>query len=153
MCWDKEILLSLKDMPRYVEEPEPDESKCNADPNDNVVVTCNPNWLADARKIMISHDSMETKALTGLCYNAYKKIASKSILLQKTIILNFAIPHSSFTIRAVTDKDLGINNPDAVIFADAYRKALDYGKHGGQIFVPKRLFEYIPKNFHKYLTG
>ena len=50
-------------------------------------------------------------------------------------------PYLNITFHVISeaDKERGISNPHAEIFADAYRQALDNGKHGGKIVVPYHL--------------
>jgi hypothetical protein len=52
------------------------------------------------------------------------------------------------------DEERGIRNPEAEAFADAYKDALDNGKHGNKIVLPRHLHKEItPTRFREYLTG
>lgn len=53
---------------------------------------------------------------------------------------------------ADADKVNGLDNVDAICFADAYCMALEYEKHGELVYLPKRLHAHVPKFLHTFLT-
>lgn len=120
--------------------------------SETVEKTSNPRWLLDAQDLMKSVESKEIRALRGVCYNAWERIACK-YCLKFIFTLSWIFLKRNFPNCLVKDEKRGMNNPDAVIFADAFRSALDFAKHGNRIVVPERLLHEIKnKRFHKYLS-
>jgi len=124
LCWNKDILGSLKNMKRYVEVNDPEAKSVKPS---NTLSSSNENWLSDAQSRMESVENMEVLALVGKLFNLSKRFA-------------------------MADDLLGIRNPDAEAFAEAFCQALDNGKHGCKIILPKHLHKEVPKRFQKYLT-
>jgi RNA dependent RNA polymerase len=54
--------------------------------------------------------------------------------------------------KAADESAVGIHDPDAIAFGDAFKNALDFAKHGGRIELPLHLHERIPESLQKYLT-
>ncbi len=49
---------------------------------------------------------------------------------------------------------MGVGNKNAEAFADAYCQAIDNGKHGCKIVLPRHLHKEVkPERFQKYLTA
>ena len=92
---------------------------------DEKVVSVNESWLHDAQQFATSTiDSHGT--LIGKLYKLSKKLAEES-------------PE-------------GIKNEGAMAFGTAFKDALDFGKHGGQIKLPLHLHKELPERLHKFLT-
>jgi hypothetical protein len=53
---------------------------------------------------------------------------------------------------ADADQERFMKNPDAEAFADAYYQALENGKHGTKIVLPKHLHDKLPKHLQQYLS-
>jgi hypothetical protein len=62
----------------------------------------------------------------------------------------FAKLHS-LSIKEADMTNEGMNDPDVVQYGRAYKQALDIGKHGGKVTLPRRLWDQIPETLHKYL--
>ncbi len=52
---------------------------------------------------------------------------------------------------ADNDKELFMDNPDALSFADAFCEALDNAKHGNKIILPLHLHKKVSQHHRKYL--
>ena len=92
---------------------------------DEKVVSVNESWLHDAQQFATSTiDSHGT--LIGQLYKLSKELAEES-------------PE-------------GIKNEGAMAFGAAFKDALDFGKHGGQIKLPLHLHKELPERLHKFLT-
>mmetsp|Transcript_19833 Transcript_19833/g.25010 ORF Transcript_19833/g.25010 Transcript_19833/m.25010 type:complete len:109 (+) Transcript_19833:71-397(+) len=74
VCWNKDILASLKNMKRYVEVNDPEAKSVKPS---NTLSTSNENWLSDAQARMESVENMEVLALVGKLFNLSKRFASK----------------------------------------------------------------------------
>jgi hypothetical protein len=132
LCWDEVILTSLRNMRRYVEVADP-QARVKTTTTTTTAHTSltrkNENWLSEAQEVMESISGKEVKCLIGKLYNKSKKYAT-------------------------ADEERGIRNPEAEAFADAYKDALDNGKHGNKIVLPRHLHKEItPTRFREYLTG
>ena len=84
----------------------------------------NENWFSEAQSLMMdSNKTLLVKQLIGKLYKLSERCADN-------------------------DKVDFMNNKDAIAFADAYYQALENGKHGTKISLPKHLWEKLPKKFH-----
>ena len=86
-----------------------------------------PNWLDKAQQMMVDVVTIqEVQSLLGKLYNSSIKVATDS-------------------------KDF-MHDSDAIALGRAFKQALDFGKHGGKIDLPKHLHDRIPRNLHKYIS-
>jgi hypothetical protein len=59
--------------------------------------------------------------------------------------------YTLFTKTADNWKDK-IADPDAIAYADAYKQALEFGKHGNKIILPRHLLSKVPMRLRTYLA-
>jgi RNA dependent RNA polymerase len=55
--------------------------------------------------------------------------------------------------EAFIDQESVGRSLDAVDFGRAYKAALDIGKHGGKVYLPRRLWAEVPKKFYPSLAA
>jgi RNA-dependent RNA polymerase len=87
-----------------------------------------PEWFSQTQELMIDAPAIRAlQALIGKFYTTAKKVADKS--------------------------EMGMHDEDSIMYARAYKKALEIGKHGGQVYLPAHLHGKIPERFHKFLVS
>lgn len=122
ILWDRTILQQVNTDP-IVETAIVEEE----DGNENNDKNPNHNWLKEAQQLMVDSASIQDLgALTGCLYKLAEKTADAS--------------------------NLYMRDPDAIAFADAYNQALEYGKHGGKINLPRHLHAKVPARLRKHLS-
>lgn len=94
--------------------------------NDELPLPYRPNWLEEAQNIVADiHTASHLGELIGKLHNMWEKKRKDS---QRP------------------------DDGDACAFGRAFKEALDIGKHGGQIHLPRHLWEEIPDKLHSYLA-
>jgi RNA dependent RNA polymerase len=84
-------------------------------------------WFEEAQQLMVDAVAVkEIGALYGKLYTLFTKTADKS-----------------------KDK---IADPDAIAYANAYNQALEFGKHGNKIILPRHLHSEVPMRLRTYLA-
>ena len=122
ILWDRAILQQVKTDP-IVENAIVEEG----DGNENNGKKPNHNWLKEAQQLMVDSASyQDLGALTGCLYKLAEKTADSS--------------------------NLYMRDPDAIAFANAYNQALEYGKHGRKIKLPKHLHAEVPARLRRLLS-
>ena len=87
-----------------------------------------PEWLSKTQEVMIDAPAMRAlQALIGKLYTSANKVADKS--------------------------KKGMHDEDSIMYARAFKRALEIGKHGGQVYLPAHLHANIPTRFHKVLVS
>ena len=87
-----------------------------------------PEWLSKTQELMTDVSAMRAlQALIGKLYTAAKKVADKS--------------------------EKGMHDEESIMYARAYKNALEIGKHGGQVNLPAHLHANIPTRFQKFLVS
>jgi RNA dependent RNA polymerase len=85
----------------------------------------NEHWLEQGQQLMGDTESMATmNNLIGTLYKLWE---------------------------VASERDNG-RSVDAVALGRAYKHALDLGKHGGQVYLPARLWYKVPPRFHSFPT-
>ena len=88
----------------------------------------NENWLKDAQDTMVDVNSYTVIGkLTGTLFRLSQKEARESP--------NF------------------MRDENAIAFADAYNKALEFKKHGNPIYLPLHLHQKLPKGLRQHATA
>ena len=85
-------------------------------------------WLDEPQKIMLNPSRAEVDALIGIFHGRMLKQGGKG------------------------SKERHIEDPDAEAFADAYKEALNNGKHGTKIMLPVHLWTEIDSKLHRHLV-
>ncbi len=88
-----------------------EQGKKNA--NSKKTIVRNPNWFAEVQNHLIDDEVLREQLMVSRLYKEMEKI-------QKT-------------------SEKGMDDPDALAYADAYLQALDLGKHGRKIKLKKEL--------------
>jgi transcription antitermination factor NusG len=87
-----------------------------------------PEWFSKTQELMIDAPAMRAlQALIGKLYTSAKKVADES--------------------------EKGMHDEDSIMYARAYKNALEIGKHGGKVHLPAHLHGNIPPKFHKFLVS
>ena len=87
----------------------------------------NEHWLKDAQDTMVDVNAYTVIGkLTGTLFRLSQKEARDS-------------PHF-------------MRDENAIAFADAYNKALEFKKHGNPIYLPKHLHEKLAKGLRQYVS-
>jgi TusA-related sulfurtransferase len=105
MCWDENIITTLRQRSAPPFPPAKPKAKGNA--------KTNPNWLADVQRHMTDVSVLQEHAFIAKLYKAMEKIQKSS--------------------------PRGMDDPDAIAYANAYVMALNRGKHGVDISLPQHL--------------
>jgi RNA dependent RNA polymerase len=128
-CWDRTILQEIQAEPI---PQEPDLSSSSSSSNPPVVIHQQQqhslNWFRDVQTLMMNVPLLlAMDELTSKCYRLSQTIADQH-------------------------PDLFMGHPDAIAFASAYNQALEYAKHGGQIYLPKHLHNLLPQHLLPHVT-
>ena len=127
VCWDKKVLIEMK-ADRYKEESIAEDATERATTSPHIAnIPYDKDWFKKAQDFMIKYPSHEIQQLIGHLFKMSIKAADN-------------------------DPERGCRNPDAEAYANAYNDALEYGKHGTKIVLPRHLHENIPRHLQKYLT-
>lgn len=121
ICWDLTILEHIQ-AEKIIDVI--DEDNKENDEGSEMDWEHDENWFSKAQNLMMdSNTTLLVNQLIGKLYKLSERYADN-------------------------DKVDFMNNKDAIAFADAYNQALENGKHGTKINLPKHLWEKVPKKFH-----
>jgi hypothetical protein len=124
-CWDRSILEYIEaEIVTDIPSPEEVSEKAIGESYKNDVES---DWFRAVQQFMISSRTDENHQLISCL-------------------------HKLSTEAADNDKENFMRNKDAEAFADAYKKAVDNGKHGTNVILPRHLWEKVPLKLRKYLT-
>jgi hypothetical protein len=122
VCWDENILSYMNAEP-LVDQPAAEEDGRPKEAPAN----SRDDWLQNAQELMVDASQVnDVGKLTGTLYKLAEKSADNSRLFLK--------------------------DPDACAFADAYKQALEFTKHGRPIYLPKHLHDKLPKALRTCVT-
>jgi hypothetical protein len=126
-CWDANILQEVQTEPILADQPVTTKSSCTTS-FDSTCVISQPHWFQSVQALMMNVPLLVAmEELTSKCYRLSQRIADQH-------------------------PDCFMNHPDAIAMAMAYTQALEYTKHGGQIYLPNHLHHLIPQHLHSYIT-
>ncbi|GFH55679.1 hypothetical protein CTEN210_12155 [Chaetoceros tenuissimus] len=124
ICWDSTILEYIR-AEKIIDVIDGGKEH---DEGSEMEYEYNENWFSKAQSLMMdANTTLLVQQLIGKLYKLSERYADN-------------------------DKVDFMNNKDAIAFADAYYQALENGKHGTKITLPKHLWEKVPKKFHCCLT-
>ena len=136
VCWEEEIISNIQaeTLEDVLIDSVQDQTGNTIPANSNEISQDDKNleessedWFRSAQDYMIANLTNDVDMLISKLYNLSEKFADE-------------------------DKERSIRNPDAEACADAYYEALDHGKHGTKINLPRHLHEKIPERLRPLLS-